>query len=120
MMMSRIQRFPEDVVTLIAEHQDTVIKDLLSEVAELRERLEFLESQFARIPEHLLYEVIEIREVSREQAKAEITELFDKTKPPLYYSDIMDQLGIEAELVVEICQELIEEGVIGLDANNTV
>ena len=54
MLLSRIQRFPEDIVTLIAEHQDRVIKDLLSEVAELRERLEFLESQFARIPENLI------------------------------------------------------------------
>ena len=119
-MLSRIQQFPEDIVTLVAEHQDRVIKDLLSEVSELRERLEFLESQFARIPENILYEVIEIRELSREQAKAEITELFGKTEAPLYYSDIMDQLGIEPELVVEICQELIDEGVIGLDANNAV
>ena len=107
-------------MTLITEHQDAVIKDLLSEVSELRERVEFLESQFARIPENILYEVIEIREVSREQAKEEITELFDKTKVPLYYSDIMEQLGIELELVVEICQELIDEGAIGLDANDTV
>ena len=107
-------------MTLIAEHQSAVIQNLLDEVAELRERVEFLETQFARIPENILYEVIEIREVGKEEAKAEIAELFDKTEVPLYYSDIMEQLGIELELVVEICQELIDEGVIGLDANNTV
>ena len=107
-------------MTLIAEHQNAVIQHLLSEVASLRERVEFMESQFARIPENILYEVIEIREVGREQAKAEITELFGETKVPLYYSDIMDQLGIEPELVVEICQELIDEGVIGLDAHDAV
>ena len=107
-------------MTLIAEHQDAVIKGLLNEVAELRERVEFLESQFARIPENILYEVIEIREVSREQAKAEITELFGTTEVPLYYSDIMERLGIELELVVELCQELIDEGVIGLDADDTI
>ena len=107
-------------MTLIAEHQDAVIKGLLNEVAELRERVEFLESQFARIPENILYEVIEIREVSREQAKAEITELFGTTEVPLYFSDIEAQLGIEYELVVELCQELIDEGVIGLDADDTV
>ena len=107
-------------MTLIAEHQDGVIKDLLSEITELRERLEFLESQFARIPENLLYGVIEIREVGREEAKAEITALFETSEGPLYYSDIMERLGIELELVVDICKELIDEGAIGLDANNTV
>ena len=107
-------------MTLIAEHQDGVIKDLLSEVAELRERLEFLESQFARIPENILHEVIEIREVGKEEAKAEITALFETSEAPLYYSDIMERLGIELELVVDICKELIDEGAIGLDANNTV
>ena len=107
-------------MTSIAEHQTTVIQHLLDEVANLRERVEFLESQFARIPENILYEVIEIREVSREQAKAEITELFGTTEVPLYFSDIEAQLGIEYELVVELCQELIDEGVIGLDADDTV
>lgn len=117
MMLSRIQRFPGDSVTLISEHQDTVIKNLLSEVAELRERVEFLESQFARIPDNILYEVIEIREVGKEEAKAEIMALFEASKGPLYYSEIMEQLGIELELVVEICKELIQEGAIGLDDN---
>lgn len=107
-------------MTLIAEHQSAVIQHLLDEIVELRERVEFMESQFARIPENILYEVIEIREVGQEQAKAEITELFGETKAPLYYSDIMDQLGIEPELVVEICQELIDEGLIGLDAYDAV
>ena len=107
-------------MTLIAEHQDAVIKGLLEEVAELRGRVEFLESQFARIPENILYEVIEIRDIGKEEARAEIIKLFDKTEEPLYYSDIMEKLGIELEMVVEICQELIDEGVIGLDAYNTV
>ena len=107
-------------MTLIAEHQNAVIQHLLSEVASLRERVEFMESQFARIPENILYEVIEIREVGKEEAKAEIMALFDASKGPLYYSEIMEQLGIELELVVEICQELIDEGVIGLDAHDAV
>ena len=107
-------------MTLIAEHQSVVIQHLLDEVASLRERVTFLESELARIIESSALEVIELREVSREQAKAEITDLFDETEVPLYYSDIMERLGIELELVVEICQELIDEGVIGLDAYNAV
>ena len=107
-------------MTLIVEHQNAVIQHLLDEVASLRERVTFLESELSRITENYVPEIIELREVSREQAKAEITELFGTTEGPLYFSDIEAQLGIELELVVEICQELIDEGVVGLDANNTV
>ena len=67
-------------MTLIGEHQSAVIQNLLDEVAELRERVEFLEAQFARIPENILYEVIEIREVGKEEAKAEIMALFDASR----------------------------------------
>ena len=79
-----------------------------------------LEAGFAKITADYMPEIIEIREVGREQAKAEIVELFDQTETPLYYDDIMKRLGIEPELVVEICQELLDEGVIGLDAYNAV
>ena len=104
-------------MTLISEHQNAVIQQLLSEVAELRERVTFLESELAHITESSLLEVIELRTISKEEAKVEIAALFDTTKEPLYYSDIMERLGIELELVVEICKELIEEGVIGLDGD---
>ena len=104
-------------MTSIAEHQSAVIQHLLDEVASLGERVTFLESELGRITENYVPEIIEIREVSREQAKAEITELFGTTEGPLYFSDIEAQLGIELELVVEICKELIAEGAIGLDGD---
>ena len=104
-------------MTLIAEHQNAVIQHLLGEVASLRERVTFLEAELARIIESSALEVIELREVGREQAKAEIIDLFGSTEGPLYFSDIEAQLGIELELVVEICKELIDEGAIGLDDN---
>jgi hypothetical protein len=106
-------------VTSIAEHQSAIIQHLLDEVTSLRERVTLLESELGRITENYVPEIIEIRGISREQAKAEITEIFGETEVPLYYSDIMEQLGIELELVVEICQELIDEGIIGLDTNDT-
>ena len=34
--------------------------------------------------------------------------------PPLYYSDISIRLRLDLPLVVEICNELEEEGLIGL------
>ncbi len=107
-------------MTTIAEHQSVVIQQLLKEVADLRDRVMVLEAGFFNVAADKLPEIIEIREIGREQAKLEIAELFGTTEGPLYYSEIMEQLGIELELVVEICQELIDEGVIGLDAYNTV
>ena len=107
-------------MTSIAEHQSAVIQNLLDEVAGLRERVTVLESELGQIKEDYVPEIIELREVSKEQAKLEIMDLFGTTEVPLYYSDIMEQLGIELDLVVEVCQELIDEEVIGLDANNIV
>ena len=105
-------------MTTIAEHQSVVIQHLLKEVADLQERVMVLEAGFFNIAADKLPEIIEIREIGREQAKAEITELFDQSEGPFgYYSDIEAQLGIELELVVEICKELIDEGAIGLDDN---
>jgi Mn-dependent DtxR family transcriptional regulator len=53
--------------------------------------------------------VIVLRKLSREEAKDEIKDLF-KTGRTLYYSDIARELRIDLELVVEICQELVEKG----------
>ena len=105
-------------MTSIAEHQSAVIQHLLDEVAGLRKRLESLESEIIRIVADYAPEVIELREVSKEQAREEIIVLFDSSESPLYYSDIEARLGIEYELVVEVCKELIEEGAIGLNDNS--
>ena len=101
-------------MTTISEHQHTVNQNILSEVAELRERVTFLESEIARLEQLYAPEVIELREIGREQAKAEIVALF-ATGETLYYSDISDRLSLDYELVVEICRELEAEGAIGVD-----
>lgn len=107
-------------MTTIAEHQSVVIQHLLKEVADLQDRVMVLEAGFSNLAADNLPEVIELREIGREQAKAEIVELFEQTEVPLYYSDIEERLRIDVELVVEICHELLDEGVIGLDAYNAV
>ena len=101
-------------MTTIAEHQNVINQNILSEVAELRERVTFLESEIARLEQLYAPEVIELREIGREQAKAEIVALF-ATGETLYYSDISDRLSLDYELVVEICRELEAEGAIGVD-----
>ncbi len=104
-------------MTSIAEQQTEVIQHLLDEVASLRKRVDFLESELGRVTENYVPEIIELREVSKQQAKEEISDLFGTTEGPLYFSDIEAQLGIELNLVVEVCKELIDEGAISLDGN---
>lgn len=57
--------------------------------------------------------IIVLREITKEEAKDEIRDLF-RTGKVLYYSDIAEELRIDLELVVEICQELKGEGEIEL------
>lgn len=61
-------------------------------------------------PEEIIY-----RAVSREEAQGEILDLL-AVEPGLCYDDISDRLRIEMEMVVDICIELEDEGVIKVDA----
>ena len=61
-------------------------------------------------PEEIIY-----RAVSREEARGEILDLL-AVEPGLCYDDISDRLRIEMEMVVDICIELEDEGVIKVDA----
>jgi len=60
--------------------------------------------------------VIVLREISREQAKQEIQQLFSSGRT-LYYSDIAEELGLDLELTVDICRELQESKEIKVDEN---
>ncbi len=55
-----------------------------------------------------------LRELSREEAKEEIRQLF-KSGRTLYYSDIAEELKLALKLVVDICRELQGNGEIGID-----
>lgn len=59
-------------------------------------------------------QVIVLREITREEAKTEIIDIFASGET-LYYSDISERLRIDLEVVVEICRELQAEGVIRVD-----
>jgi len=59
--------------------------------------------------------MIILREISREEAGKEISALFSNGHT-LYYSDIAEELRLDLELVVDICNELQENGEIAVDA----
>ena len=58
--------------------------------------------------------VIVLRDITREEAKQEIRQLFSSGRT-LYYSDIAEELGLDLKLVVDICRELQENKEIGID-----
>ena len=105
-------------VTEARDINDLVVENLLlrswyghiaGELAQLRERVHRLE---ATAPE---VKVVVLREISRDEAKKEIAELFASGEA-LDFEQIVERLGIDLELVVEICNELMEAGEIGPDA----
>lgn len=58
--------------------------------------------------------VVVLKTISREQAKNEIKAYFRKNDgKKIGYSDIVKNLNIDLKMVVEICNELMEEGDIG-------
>jgi hypothetical protein len=56
--------------------------------------------------------VIVLRDVSKEEAKQEINALLLSSPTPLDYGHILEKLGLDLQLIVQICEELIEEGII--------
>jgi len=81
----------------------------------LRMQVQALAEQLKALREALPQErVVVLREISREQAKEEIRNLF-RSGEILYYSGIAEQLGLGLELVVDLCNELEAAGEIGVD-----
>ena len=81
---------------------------LQEELKQTKQRLMELEN---RVPEE---KVIVLRDVTREEAKQEIRQLFLSGRT-LYYSDIAEELELDLKLVVGICREFQENKEIGID-----
>lgn len=88
-----------------------VVENVLlhNELERIQQRLLELEERVSR------EKVIVLRDITREEAKQEIRKLFSSGQT-FYYSDIVQELKLDLETVVGICNELEEEGEIGVDA----
>ena len=94
--------------------------DVQSDILQLKERVRELEDQLEVLKATVgMSKVIVLRSVTKEQAKREIQDLFD-TGETLYYSDVARRLDLELDLVVALCNELVQEGYIGTDGNDVV
>ena len=82
-----------------------------------REELEALKARVLDLEEEVARllalttdeEVIELRDVSKEEAKQKILAMFQSGET-LFYSDLATRLRLDLPLVVEVCQELEQEG----------
>ncbi|MBI4338732.1 MAG: hypothetical protein HY680_02120 [Chloroflexi bacterium] len=90
----------EEIRTTISQHG--------SRIAALEEEIRVLKTSIGE-------EVIVLRTISRDDAKKEIQQLFNSGEI-LFYSDIVHRLSLDLPLVVELCQELIEEGEIDVQS----
>jgi regulator of replication initiation timing len=95
--------------------EPSVVLYLMEENASLRREIEQIKQKLSELEERMPEEkVIVLREISREEAKEEIRQLFSSGRT-LYYSDIAEELRLDLELVVAICHELQESGELRID-----
>ncbi len=87
------------------------VKRLEQVVQELTDRVPELEREAEVAKAVQQCDVIHLREISKEQAREEIIHAFESGEP-LGQGDLADALSLEISLVVEVCNELIEEGVV--------
>lgn len=104
--------------TLAAKWGSTgAVEAMRTEIEQLKARVSALEEEVERLRAlGGASEVIMLRTISKEEAKQEIRALFE-AGGTWYYSDIAKHLRLELSEVVELCQELEQEGDIWVDAN---
>lgn len=81
---------------------------LQGELKQVKQRLVELENRDSS------GKVTVLRDITREEAKKEIRQLFTSGRT-LYYSDITEELKLDLKLVVDICREFQENKEIGID-----
>jgi hypothetical protein len=101
---------------VITQYKQTK-QDIQKSEASMIKRIESLEERISNIEASSPSEkVVLLREISKEEAKREIIKLFYKGQT-LYYSDIAEELGLNLQLVVEICNELQNRGEVEISDN---
>jgi len=110
-LISKVDILLQEVEDLISAIRDTPTpgKNLNGLRTIIREEIgKVISETGAPIVENM----IELRDIPRDQAKEEIMALLDKSDK-LYYYDIAEALRLDLELVVELVNELEREGLVG-------
>lgn len=110
-----------ETIAELPKRFDTFLEKFLGEYQTQNQRFiqhnERLLTEMKTLVEHISGEkpqTVVLRTVPREQAKQEILDLFKNSKETLFYSDVAQRLGLDLQQVVELCNELENEGHIGV------
>jgi len=117
-----LQRFNWTTVGSWAEIESLDLLECITKLQRenncLQQQVKELQKKVDKLMESLpTQKTIILQEIDKTQAKQEIKKLFTSTDKPLYYSDIAEDLKLDLEMVVEICEELIKEGEIEVDTD---
>ena len=113
----KAQRVSEFIELTQAVKSTHSFSNLILENVLLRQEVEQIKQRLSELEERTPGEkVIVLKEISMEEAKEEIRQLFSSGRT-LYYSDIAKELRLDLEVVVDICNELQESGEISIDAS---
>lgn len=101
----------------LSEKFDSFLESYEKQNRELGEFNRAFLTEMKKLIEHIVGELpttVVLRAIPRSQARDEILALFKESARTLYYSDVAQQLNLDLELVVELCNELEGEGRIGV------
>ena len=102
--------FIEKLTSSLLQNMNNMIDEkfnvLYTQIERLTEQISDLKSQNSADEANIVY----IKEISKEDAKAEIRNFFKENEGDFYPSEISEELGIKYELVWEIINELEKEG----------
>ena len=87
------------------------VERLKKQVAILSARVAELERELESARNTESDNIIVLRDITKEQARKEILEAF-KVRKPLDYVDLADTLTLDLSLILEVCDDLMEDGVI--------
>ena len=87
------------------------VERLKKQVAILSARVAELERELESARNTESDNIIVLRDITKEQARKEILEAF-RVREPLDYVDLADTLTLDLSLILEVCDDLMEEGVI--------
>jgi len=104
-------------VAEMSQKLDTFMQQHRDEVRSVQQFNQALMTEMKKLVEHIAGDrprTVVLRAIARDQAKKEILTLFKRSRTTLFYSDVAEQLSLDLELVVELCNELEGEGRIGV------
>jgi hypothetical protein len=88
-------------------------RETISLLKEIKEQLQVIATEIKTLKPFQREELIVFRDITRDDAKQEIKKYFKAHHgEPIGYSDLVRDLNLDLKVIVELCSELENEGII--------